>query len=150
MGKRISDEAVLCRYEVDARGCWIYTGRKVRGYGQVTRHGKKVYAHRFFYEHHVGAIPPGYCACHRCDVTACVNPSHIFIATQEANIADRVLKRRTARGERNGKARISDETAREIRASSENRTVIARRFGVSPQTIDYVRGPGWTHAGTKS
>ena len=150
MGKRIPDSDVLLRYEVDERGCWIYTGRKVRGYGQVTRHGRKLYAHRFFYESHVGVIPEGFCACHRCDVPACVNPAHIFIATQVENIADRVQKRRTAVGEQNGRSRLSESDARDIRDSTENRTLIAARYGVSPQTVDYVRGPGWQHAGART
>lgn len=34
-------------------------------------------------------VPPGYCACHICDVPACVNPEHIYAGTAKDNARDR-------------------------------------------------------------
>jgi hypothetical protein len=40
--------------------CWSWSGAKNdQGYGQIRVSGRIVYAHRFSYELHVAAIPPG-------------------------------------------------------------------------------------------
>jgi hypothetical protein len=86
--------------EVNDRGCWIWTGATVDGgYGQFSL-GRDGYAsvvqqaHRWSYEHFVGAIPDGMCVLHRCDTPACVNPEHLFLGTQSDNMADMRAKGR--------------------------------------------------------
>ncbi len=66
--------------------CWIWTGRVHRnGYGLYTAAGKSAGAHRFAYADAVGPIPAGYQLDHLCHNRACVNPSHLRVATNKQN-----------------------------------------------------------------
>lgn len=64
--------------------CWIWTGAKLRGYGQFWD-GRTVRAHRWAYEHWVGPIPPGLTIDHRCRNRSCVRPSHLVPMTRGEN-----------------------------------------------------------------
>ncbi len=72
--------------------------------GQVHIRYKNQYAHRVAYELATGPIPEGMVVCHRCDTPACINPDHLFVGTQQDNIADMHRKGRrvyaTRRAER--------------------------------------------------
>jgi len=118
--------------------CHIWTGCLALGYGQISYDGKVRRAHRLsFYLTH-GRWPVG-CVMHRCDNTACVNPEHLVEGTQLDNIADRCSKRRSARGERSGQAKLSDDEVREIvhaRDMGVRATDLATKYGV---TVRYVR-----------
>ena len=123
--------------------CWKWIAGTRSGYGAFRSKGSQ-YAHRFSWEIHKGKVPRGLHILHRCDNKLCVSPSHLFSGTQQDNVADRVSKGRTARGERSGRSKISSRDVAEIRrlygpprgrgvkvigfvTSSE----IARMFGIS-------------------
>ena len=82
-----------CRYwsKVDATGdCWLWTGEVVdrdRGHDQAYgRHwvgGRRVMAHRYSYELHVGPIPDGHEVDHLCGTPRCVRPDHLEAVTPE-------------------------------------------------------------------
>lgn len=78
--------------------CWLWTGGKFKsGYGSIGRGGRGTgcaRAHRVSYELNVGPIPPGLHVLHMCDTPACVNPRHLWVGTQQDNMADRKAKGR--------------------------------------------------------
>lgn len=77
------------RYEVDDRGCWIWTGSTyANGYGKLSRriHGTCI-AHRAFYIHFVDDPPAGADLDHLCRVRRCVNPWHLEPVSRMENLA---------------------------------------------------------------
>lgn len=143
--------------KVDKRGadeCWLWLWfRNRKGYGRVRSGGKSramLLVHRVSWEVANGPIPDGICVCHRCDVPACVNPAHLFLGTQADNVADMLAKGRggykAPRGERNGRAKLTDAQVREIRASEGSQMAIAARFGIGEATVSKIRnGKRWSH-----
>lgn len=78
-------------------GCWLWVGgtRDKRGYGNWIRQGFDTRsAHRISWMMHKGPIPDGLHVLHKCDVTLCVNPEHLFLGTNQDNIDDKVRKGR--------------------------------------------------------
>ena len=66
--------------------CWIWQRvLGTAGYGQVWRQGKKVGAHRAYYEELVGPIPERLTIDHLCQNIRCVNPGHLEPVTQRIN-----------------------------------------------------------------
>ena len=83
---------------VPESGCWIWLrGVDKDGYGKAQVDNRHTRAHRLSYQMHKGEIGEGLCVCHKCDVTSCVNPNHLFLATNPQNTEDKRRKGR-ARG----------------------------------------------------
>lgn len=148
----MSDLDIIERFWLDVeitRGCWNWLGGKSGGYG-IFRNRKKngggiIRAHRFSYELHYGPISEGEEVCHRCHNPSCVRPSHLYSGSHKQNMKDRdEAGRHVAHaGEKNGNAKLSDATAREIRERYErNRKLrqveLAREYGVSQATISRI------------
>ncbi len=78
--------------------------------------------------------------CHKCDVRRCVNPDHLFVGTNEDNVADCLAKGRTARGKANGMMRITDAKVLEIRRRVDLSHVKAgQEFGLSDGYVRRLR-----------
>jgi hypothetical protein len=141
--------------KVDTSGgpsaCWLWTASLAAGYGQFMLNARTVpiRSHRFAWELSNGAIPDGLFVCHRCDVKACCNPSHMFLGTILDNTRDATDKGLMPRGERNGSAILNEATVRTILATPLERGVIARlarEHGVSVATIGLiVHRKNWRH-----
>jgi len=142
--------------------CWIWIGRQSRcrasftPYGAIKIAGRVARAHRVMWESTRGAIPPGMHVCHRCDVTLCVNPAHLFLGTSRDNMRDCASKGRLSRksGWRNGRsqgtlnprAKLTDEDIRSIRSSAERSPALASRYRVNASWIRRIRlGAVWKH-----
>lgn len=133
-------------------GCWIWTGNTFKargGYGCFTCRPcgiRSERAHRRAWELYRGPIPDGAHVLHRCDTPTCVNPDHLFLGDQAANMADKAAKGRQNRGETHGMRKLSEEQARAIIADRRLYREVAEEMGVSIQTVsDIKRGRSWPH-----
>jgi hypothetical protein len=79
-------------------GCLIWQGCvSESGYGRVNYGGRTLFAHRWAWSITHGSIRHGIVVCHRCDQRRCVNPDHLFLASQATNLADMKSKWRRRR-----------------------------------------------------
>jgi hypothetical protein len=138
----------------DPSGCLLWTGAiRDAGYGVIGaggRGGKSLGAHRVAWELHKGPIPDGLHCLHRCDNPRCVNVDHLFLGTNQDNIADRVRKGRSKapifRGEDHAQAKLTDDDVRRIREDGRFQRVIAAEYGVGQALISKVkRREAWQH-----
>ncbi|WP_309084135.1 HNH endonuclease signature motif containing protein [Chelativorans sp.] len=150
----------LCRFEekVDKSAghgpdgtCWQWTGTKHgKGYGHFSsgQGSARVVdkAHRVAFRLYCDHEPGNLLVCHTCDNPACVNPDHLFLATNTVNLLDRQKKERQARGEMAGRARLRADEVRAMRAGKKEAIERARSRGVSDSAIrQALRGDSWRH-----
>ena len=107
-----------------------------------------VYAHRVSYELERGPIPEGHDVMHACDTPLCVNPHHLSVGTRVDNMQDAARKGRTWKGGmpgvRNGRAKITEDDVRAIRASTEPTADLAKRYGIYTTMVSRIRaGKAW-------
>jgi hypothetical protein len=118
--------------EVDtgrATPCWIWKLAKTyNGYGIEWDHtGKKVRAHRRYYEAKNGPIPVDLQLDHLCRIRACVNPDHLEPVTAAENVR------------RGSSTKLTAEIVIEIRSSTEKQQVLGRRFGITQSQVSRVK-----------
>jgi len=128
--------------------CWIWQGgtRPNSAGALYGRHwtddGKSMGAHRFSYWIATGEHPSENLVCHKCDVSLCVNPRHLFLSDHDGNMKDMTQKGRSyrARGEnKKGLAKLTNKQAAEIRKAKGPQWKIAERFGVAQTTISRIK-----------
>lgn len=132
--------------------CWIWKGAKnPKGYGKI-RDGKKIkLAHRASYEAFIGKIEDGFCICHKCDITDCVNPNHLWKGTHEDNAKDRKKKGRSSdiKGENHGGSKLKEfEILNVLKLLKDGITQrkIAEMYGVHQATIFRIsKNKNWKH-----
>lgn len=133
-------------------GCWLWTATiDPHGYGQMQDKNRRWFAHRLSYALHCGD-PAGMHVCHHCDVPGCVNPAHLFLGDQRANMEDKKRKGRnvTPRGERAGRAKLTEAQAIELiglyASGASGPTALANRFGLTLSAVqEILKGNNWRH-----
>lgn len=134
-------------------GCWLWDGTADKhGYGYFSYGGRRVFAHRAAFASRFRVLDSHEHVCHRCDVPACVNPDHLFLGDQRANMADKKAKGRVRapKGEKSGRAKLTEAQAQEIlRLHAEGavpQVHIARAFGISRRAMrEITDGRNWKH-----
>lgn len=138
------DSRILARFwsKVDkvssGTGCWLWTAATKEGrYGAFRIPGKCERSHRVSWEISNGPIPEKMHVLHHCDVTLCVNPSHLFIGTHQDNMIDKTAKKRyKVPDNRKYPQRVIDEIAG-LKGQCFQR-VVADRFKVSQTFVSAV------------
>jgi len=136
-------------------GCVEWRGSMSGPYGNVyvpeLRRGMRAHRAAWYLEH--GEWPGELYVCHKCDNPPCVNPDHLFLGTQQANLSDMKSK-----GRKNGRPRIHEpyqhkrgphvkhtpEELAEIRqmwVDGVPTNVIADKFNIKPHSV-YTRVKG--------
>jgi hypothetical protein len=157
-GKREYSDKVLDAYEVarfwsrvevkKRKHCWPWRwGTNPTGYGDLRfNDGEHELSHRMAYRIVNGPIEPGLIIRHTCDNPICCNPAHLIKGTHADNVADRVGRDRSAKGEVNGRHKLTELEVRLIRASPLSDKYFANRFDVHEDTVrDARRGKTWKH-----
>lgn len=140
------------KVEIRKDGCWLWRAYiRPNGYGEFTdKQRRTIGAHVVSYEMFTGRhVPTDSVVCHKCDVKCCVNPDHLFLGTQSENMADKVQKKRQARGQSHGMSKVTPEIVRQIRdksASGISAVELSREYAITPTHISrIIRGLAWTH-----
>ena len=126
--------------------CIVWTGSGRCVYGQIKIGGRNMRVHRLLFARAL-SLPPSAILLHSCDNPRCVKLQHLDIGTYVDNRRDAVQKGRHARRERHGRAKLTWDDVRAIRAAflvGETLRSIARRFPVSRTNITrIVRNEIW-------
>lgn len=131
--------------------CWVWTGLKHQGpknptpYGVLGWNGRTSRAHRVAYEIANGPVPGGSMVLHRCDNTLCCNPRHLYLGGHAQNMQDMVDRKRRVgigAGEKNGRAKLTQEQADSIRLAYRSGGVsqqeLAGRYGISQFAVSMI------------
>ena len=127
--------------------CWEWKGYKnADGYGQIKIDGQARFCHRTAVEAIGVTLAAEEVVMHACDNPACCNPRHLVVGTHAQNVADRVAKRRSARGSTNGRSLLTEDQVRMIKKDGRRLVDVASDYGVSVSTISLIRrGKNWAH-----
>jgi hypothetical protein len=133
----------------------LKAGRTDRGYHTVFIRGvaadkpKSNHVHRLVLLAFVGERPDGMHTRHLNGNPGDSRLVNLAYGTPAENQADRIPHGRSNRGERHGRAKLSDDGVRELKrrlAAGESRTALAAELGVSYETVrDIDNGKRWAH-----
>ena len=119
--------------------CLEWTGYCLNNrYGRTLAYGKDWLTHRLAL-HLEGVDVTGHFVLHSCDNRLCCNPNHLRTGTHQDNMDDMNSRGRQARGTKINQAKLTEKDVLEIRAiTGMYQKDIAKRYDVSPQTINYI------------
>lgn len=130
--------------------CWNWRAHVASdGYGKFRTEGETFQAHRIAWRIANGTDPGNSLVRHKCDNRMCCNPLHLELGSQIDNMADMVVRGRSARGEANGRATLTAADVAEIKAritAGEPNTHIARDYPITHSMVSRIKhGLAWTH-----
>lgn len=105
-------------------GCWLWRPKGRMGCRNGPQYGvfnlqamsSATTSSRASWLIHKGPIPKGLFVLHKCDVSLCVRPSHLFLGTKLDNARDMVAKGRHVHGERAVHGKLTSKQVLRIRA----------------------------------
>lgn len=131
--------------------CWEWQGAGGK-YGFMKLPGSRIneYSHRLSYMIYKAEFEGSDQVLHECDNPRCVNPRHLFLGSQKQNMQDMKMKDRHLNGEKNSKAKLTEDQVKEILGWLElkefSQKTIAAEFGVGQMEISRIsRGLRWRH-----
>lgn len=143
-------------------GCWHWRGIPCDRYGVIwggkPNTVKQFVSHRVSWTIHFGPIPEGKQVLHGCDNKSCVRPDHFYLGDHLQNMRDAWARGRCERvrhrdfsfqnGERNHRARLTEQQVRDIRerykAGGVSQRELGKEYGVEQAHISgIVLGKFW-------
>ena len=156
---RVNKHGPIVRPELGP--CWLWTGCKDRkGYGRFPKNlgGRRFLgrgAHQYAWVSSFGELPPGKVVCHRCDVSHCVRPSHLFAGTIADNNRDMWSKGRgvtpfSRRGSASSSSKYTEEVVltlkKEYAIGGTTQRQLAIAHGMPLGTVQSIlSGRNWSH-----
>ncbi|HDL7461496.1 TPA: HNH endonuclease [Yersinia enterocolitica] len=146
MSKRKSLKERLLEGCIKTDKCWVWKMSVASsGYGQIRLNYKNLRANRASYVTFKGEIPDGMVVRHTCDNKLCINPDHLILGSCKQNSQDMVDRDRQAKGERNGRCKLSEDDVQEIKESKLSYSQLAIKFGISKGHAHRVKtGVAWS------
>jgi hypothetical protein len=130
-------------------GCWLWIGTlNSDGYGEVNWVviGGRDFVHRISWRLFRGPLANGEQVLHSCDTRCCVNPDHLYKGNHKINMLDRNAKNRQAKGERHGRAKLSEAQVIAIINDPRTQYEIARDYSVTRTQVSLIKsGKSWKH-----
>lgn len=141
-------------------GCWEWQGCLASGYGMLfvthTMNGitrRWIGAHRYslMLNLDISTLEFRQKVCHTCDNPSCVNPSHLYLGTNQQNMLDAVARglSNNVNGEQHGRSVLKKEQVLQIRSlvyEGYTHRRLAKMFNVSSGCIsDILSGRRWNH-----
>lgn len=140
--------------------CWVWTGGlSGNGYGAfAVTHDQQIGAHRFAYWLAHGVLAT--VTRHECDREICVRDAHLIDGTPKDNVRDRdsrgrgkhwpTTPERRARGDRHGRAKVTEADVRAIRLAYANgeasQSQIGARYGITQAVVGrIINRKSWAH-----
>lgn len=135
------------KYKVVENGCWECFSHAVdaNGYPVATVNHSRDRIYRHVYRLFKGSIPVGYVIRHTCDNRLCINPEHLLIGTHKDNVSDRVKRGRSAKGEDNGRSKLTEsEVLAILKDAVTPKMKLAKKYNVDAKVIrDIKNGITW-------
>lgn len=148
-GRRTLNERIAYYSRPAPNGCveWIARLKGINpGYAALSLDGTWWQVSRLVWIRAHGRIPEGHVIRHTCDNSICVAEAHLEVGTIAQNVADRVRRGRSARGETHFNAQVTETDVFAIRASSETSKVLGQRYGIDLGTVQHIRDRyTWKH-----
>lgn len=134
------------------RGCMICTSHrssKLNWYPSIKINGKMNKITRLIMKRRHPEMTSDQCVLHSCDDPRCINPAHLRIGTKKDNSNDAIERGRQVRGERAGRAKLTEAQVLEIYNYPLGNADTHRKFaylGISKSCVQAIKeNRSWRH-----